>query len=535
MTEQENLKDIIKKEYLKCAMDPVHFAKKYCYITHPQRGRILFHLYPFQEEVLEAFKTNNNNIINKGRQLGISTLAALYTLHMMIFSSNKNILVIATKEKTAKNMVTKVRFMYDNLPSWLKGNQKPLEANKLSLKLANGSQVIAVAASGDAGRSEAVSWLVMDEAAFISNIDTIYTSIKPTLATGGGILALSSPNGIGNWFHKTCEKAELGTGSEDEEKFNYIELPWQVHPERDEKWERKERANMSDRDFAQEYACDFAGSAHTLVAKASLDFYENTYICDPLEKRFLGGDFWIWGYPDYNRNYMVVADVARGDGSDYSAFHVIDIEACEQVAEFNSQIGTREYGHMLVSVATEYNNALLVVENANIGWDVVQTILEREYVNTYYSPRSHGDMSMDKYLDKMESDNLVPGFSNTSRTRPLVISKMESYIKDNGFIFHSIRLLKQLRVFEWKNGKAQAKNGYNDDMVMAAGIGLFVRDTALKYTTAGSELAQAAVSGFSKSSYEEIYPTQNHSYISNNPFGQQMSHGYEDFKWLLGN
>ena len=129
-TPQVSIKDAIKKEYITSAQDVVYFMKKYCWIQHPQRGRIIFLLYLFQEKVMHLLQKNRYTIINKSRQLGMSTLVAAYALWLMVFHKDKNILVIATKQETAKNMVTKVRFMYDNLPSWLKGN-KPLESNKL--------------------------------------------------------------------------------------------------------------------------------------------------------------------------------------------------------------------------------------------------------------------------------------------------------------------------------------------------------------------------------------------------------------------
>lgn len=163
MENKPSLIDIIKKEKIECASNPVYFMKKYCMIQHPTRGRINFKLYPFQEKVLYQLKKNDYSIILKSRQLGISTLVAGFALHLMLFNQDKNILCIATKQETAKNMISKVQFMYNNLPGWLKGNKKPLESNKLSLKLANGSQIKATSATKDAGRSEAVSVLILDE------------------------------------------------------------------------------------------------------------------------------------------------------------------------------------------------------------------------------------------------------------------------------------------------------------------------------------------------------------------------------------
>jgi hypothetical protein len=185
-----------------------------------------------------------------------------------------------------------------------------------------------------------------------------------------------------------------------------------------------------------------------------------------------------------------------------------------------------------VSVASEYNNALLVVENANIGWDVINTIIERGYSNLYYSPRSYGDISMEKYLAKMESEQTVPGFTNSTKTRPLVISKMESYIRERTFTFHSKRLLEELRVFIWQNGKAQSQNGYNDDLVLSLGMGLFVRDTALKFSAQGLDMTRAAIMGMSSTVYPNKYPTHNPNF--QNPY--QMDDGMggtENITWLL--
>ena len=145
----QDLKQIIRDEYILCAKDPSHFMKKYCYIQNPIRGRVIFNLYPFQSKVLNLWKDNPYSVVLKSRQLGISTLAAGYSLWLMIFHKDKNVLCLATKQETAKNMVTKVKFMYDNLPSWLKVEAE--ENNKLTLRLSNGSQIKAVSAASDSG------------------------------------------------------------------------------------------------------------------------------------------------------------------------------------------------------------------------------------------------------------------------------------------------------------------------------------------------------------------------------------------------
>ncbi|MBC8428270.1 hypothetical protein H8D04_00160 [bacterium] len=189
MSNKPSIKEVIKAEYIKCAKDPVYFLKKYAVIQHPIEGKIPFSLYDFQDKTLEDFNNYNYNIILKARQLGISTLVAGYSLWMMTFQTDKNILVIATKQDTAKNLVTKIRVMHANLPNWVKSGCT--EDNKLSLKYSNGSQVKAISSGEDSGRSEALSLLILDEAAFIPKIDTIWTAAQSTLSTGGQCIALS--------------------------------------------------------------------------------------------------------------------------------------------------------------------------------------------------------------------------------------------------------------------------------------------------------------------------------------------------------
>lgn len=159
--DKADLKQIIRQEFAKCSMSSQYFLSKYSYIQHPIRGKTLFIPYKYQADALKEFQQNDYNIVLKGRQLGFSTLVAGYALWLMLFHKDKNILVIATKQDTAKNLVTKVRYMHANLPVWLRGTC--VEDNKLSMRFANGSQIKAVARSKDAGRSEALSLLILDE------------------------------------------------------------------------------------------------------------------------------------------------------------------------------------------------------------------------------------------------------------------------------------------------------------------------------------------------------------------------------------
>ncbi len=181
MSSNVDFKALIRNEYVKCSQDPAYFMRKYCYIQITNTGRGLFNLYPFQEQVLKLWQENKNSCVLKSRQLGISTLCSGYSLWLMIFHRDKKILCIATKEDVAKNMVNTVQFMYDNLPTWLKVDA--LEKNKLKLKLKNGSQIKASSAASDAGRSEAVSLLLMDECVVDDTNITIKNKVTGEIKT----------------------------------------------------------------------------------------------------------------------------------------------------------------------------------------------------------------------------------------------------------------------------------------------------------------------------------------------------------------
>jgi hypothetical protein len=531
MSTPKTLKEVIKEEYKKCLVDPIYFMKKYVKIQHPIRGTVNFDLYEFQEKTLTDLVDHDFNIILKSRQMGISTLTAAYSLWLMVFHKDKNVLCISINQETSKEIVTRVRFANDNLPSWLKVKEQ--EDNRLSLRLTNGSQIKAVSSAGTSGRSSALSLLIIDEAAFIDNIEEIWLSAQYTLSTGGRAIMLSTPNGVGNFFHQTWIKAEAK-----ENKFNTIRLPWYLHPERDQTWRDKQTELSGVKGAAQECDCDFSTTGNGIVDAATIDFYKQSKVKDPIEMRGLDHGYWIWEYPDYSRNYIVSADVARGDGADYSAFQVIDVESLTQVAEYKGQIGTKDYGNMLVSVATEYNNALLIVENANIGWAVLQQIIDRQYPNTFYSSADLQYVDVERQLtNKVNRDEkkMIPGFTNSQKTRPLLISKLENYFRERSVEVRSLRFLDELSVFIWDGNKVAAMKGYNDDLVMAMSIGLWVRDTALKLRQQSMDLNRSMLGGITRiGGSQNIYKAQSVS----SKEAWQMSVGKstdkkEDLTWLL--
>tara|TARA_B100001250_G_scaffold251580_1_gene216260 strand:- start:3532 stop:5130 length:1599 start_codon:yes stop_codon:yes gene_type:complete len=527
------LKQIIKREYLKCVEHPEHFMKKYCTIQHPKKGKMKFDLYDFQETCLKEFNKNRYNIILKSRQLGLSTLSAGYALWMMLFQNDKNILVIATGKDVAKNLVTKVRVMYDGLPSWLKTSTE--EVNKLSIRFTNGSQIKAIASNESAGRSEALSLLIIDEAAFIDKIGEIWTAAQQTLATGGDSIVLSTPNGVGNWFHKQWVGAEDGTN-----EFNYIKLHWTSHPERDQTWRDEQNKILGPSQAAQECDADFLTSGQSVVDPKILTWYKDNMVKAPVLEEGIDRNLWVWEQPDYTKEYIVVADVARGDGTDYSACQVFEIETMEQVAEYKGQLGTTDYGNFLIGLATKYNDAILVVENNNVGWATLQTIIDRGYKNLFYQSKDMQVVDVEHKINnryRSQDNSMVPGFSTTMKTKPLIIAKMEEYTREKLVTINSNRLLDELFVYIYKNSKTEAMEGYNDDLVMSYAIALWVRDTALRIQKDKNEQQWNTMNAFlDKNGNKDVavgFQKGKPGQPKDNPYEMEIGKDKEDLSWLL--
>lgn len=513
----------IKKEIIKAGKNPSYFLKNYAKISHPDRGMITFKTYDFQDDLLGKFRDHRFNVIVKARQLGISTIVAGYISWLLLFYREKNVLVMATKYNTASNMVKKVKYIINNVPDWLKIATVKTD-NKHSFELTNGSQIKAVATSEDAGRSEAVSLLVIDEAAHIDNMDTIWTAIYPTISTGGRCVALSSPNGIGNWFHKTFEDSQNG-----QNLFIPTNLPWSVHPEHDQEWFDNETKNLAKREIAQEYLCSFNASGETVIDPDDLQRIREN-ISEPKHKSWIDRNYHIWKPYNHQGKYIISADVARGDGLDYSVFHVLNASTMEQVAEYQGKVEPDQFVNLLNDAGKEYGHALLIVENNNIGFTVAQKLANMGYRNLYYSSKANHD-----YIESnmaYGNSSAVAGFTTSVKTRPLIIAKLDELIRNKVITINSARTLRELEKFIWSNGRPEAQKSYNDDLVLSLAIACWVRDTALINNVKDVEYTKALLESMGKTntrfnssingmnSYKEINDSANKKL-------------YHDYLWLI--
>jgi len=474
LTKQDILKEIVK-----CGKDPAYFIDTYAKITHKVHGLISFKTWDFQKQLLQDFNDYHFNIINKGRQLGASTLTSAYCAWLMLFHREKSIMVIGIQLKVAVNLLRKVKSIIKNLPDFFQQLAKVKDDNKQTFSLTNGSEIKAGSKALDIGRSEALSLLIIDEAAHIENLDEMWTAAGPTMAGGGRCIAISTPKGIGNWFYNKCKKAETG-----DNEFHLTTLMWYVHPERDKKWEIEERKKYSERQFAQEYECSFLASGETVIEPSALErIFKN--LKNPIIKCGPNANIWIWEKYNNSYTYLVTADVSRGDGNDFSTFHVINLETLEQVAEFKGKLEYEIFAKITYDIGIEYGNALVVIENNILGYEVAKKIVEMGYPNVFFSEKgTHEYVPQHMIAGK---DNVVPGFTTSSKTRPWIINKLEEYLRTSMIIVNSERTYSELTTFIYRNGKAEAQDGHNDDLIIPLAIACWLRDTALKEGIRGLE------------------------------------------------
>lgn len=517
-------KEEITREILRCGKDPAYFLDNYAKIVHQSKGLIPFRTYKFQKDLLNDFHDHRYNVILKSRQMGISTIVAGYAAWMLLFHKERNVLVMATKLNTAIEIVEKVKDIIDSVPEYIKISEITVN-NKTKLELSNGSRIQGVPTSKDAGRSQALSLLIIDEAAFVDDMDDLWTGLLPTISTGGRCIALSTPNGVGNWFHKTYVDSESGLNN-----FKPSKLPWHIHPEYTQEWFDNMTRNMSKRQIAQEFECNFNASGETVINPDDITQIKHNII-EPKYRTWIDRNYHIWKEYQSDGAYLISADVARGDGKDYSVFHVLDIKNMEQVAEYQGKVDLDNFAKLLFDAGREYGNCMLVVENNNVGFAVLTKLVEMRYPNLYYSTKSSHEF-VDS-LNAQYASNTVPGFTTTMKTRPLIVAKLEEFIRNKSIKINSQRMSHELDTFLWINGRPEAQKGYNDDLVMSMAIACWVRDTAIINNERNLEYSKAFLGAISKTG--NYLDTTVRGFQNEEKARRQQTamNIYKDFGWVI--
>lgn len=449
------------QEWLKCAQDPIYFAEKYIQIVHVDRGLIPIQLYDYQKEIITKLSNNRRVTVVTSRQAGKTTTAAAIILHYILFNDHKTVALLANKGDAAREILDRVKLSYESLPDWLQ--QGVVEWNKGSIELENGCKVIAAATSSSAIRGKSISLLYIDEAAFVENWDEFFASVFPTISSGETtkILFTSTPNGL-NHFYKTCMGAKDGSNG-----YQYVEVPWQMVPGRDEKWQQETLAAM-DFDlekFAQEFECAWLGSSGTLISGPAL---KSLVSRTPIAEH----DGLTQYYPcSGNHNYIIVADVSRGKGLDYSAFHVIDVTTMpyQQVCTYrNNMVTPLDYAGVIHRISKMYNSATILVETNDVGAQVVDCLhydFESEQIIYTENAGARGKRISSGF------GNAERGVRTTTTVKAIGCSMLKLLVEQHQLIINDHQTIFELSRFSRKGKSYEAEPGCNDDLAM--GLVLF--------------------------------------------------------------
>ena len=445
-------------EYLKCKADPVYFALKYIRIVSLDEGLIPFDMYDFQKDLIKNFHEQRFNIAKLPRQTGKSTTVVSYLLHYALFNDNIRIAILANKAETARELLQRLQLSYENLPKWLQ--QGVGSWNKGSLELENGSKVIAASTSSSAVRGNSFNIIFLDEFAFIPNhiAEQFFSSVYPTISSGKTtkVIIISTPNGM-NMFYKLWHDAERGKND-----YKPLEVHWSAVPGRDAKWKEETIRNTSERQFTQEFECEFLGSVDTLIAPSKL---RNMVYNDPIQRN-KGLDVYEEPKPDHQ--YLMTVDVARGTGKDYSAFVVFDITSFPYkiVAKYrNNEIKPMLFPNIIDRVGKAYNKSFILVEVNDIGEQVSSMLqFDLEYDNLLMcAMRGRAGQMVGQGFSGKKSQL---GIKMSKTVKQVGCSNLKTVIEDDKLLINDYDIISELTTFIQKNQTFVAEDGCHDDLAM---------------------------------------------------------------------
>lgn len=310
--------------------------------------------------------------------------------------------------------------------------------------------------------------------------------------TGGKAILISSPNGVGNLFHRIWDGAEKGTNN-----FKAIELPWTVHPERDQEWFEKQRsaiiAAQGERGVKQELLCQFNGSGDTFISGEVMDILESR-VEPPKFKHEKYHHAWIWKEPVPGHKYVISADIARGNAEDYSTFCIIDIDEEEVVSDYRNKIDPVKFAEVLSDLGNMYNQAIIAPELNSYGLLTAKELKDIGYQNLFYEKYQRNAHMTAREIPEDE----LPGIVTSAKNRSPFLAKFESVLMNGSIRIYSKRLVEELKTFVWRAGKAQAQKGYNDDLIMAYAIAVNLFENTGKQKYSEDELRMAMFLGMSR-------------------------------------
>ena len=444
-------------EYIRCQQNPLHFVSEHIKIVSLDEGLINFDVRDYQKDMIDRFHNERFVICKMARQSGKSTTILAYLLHYILFNENVSVAILANKKTTAMELLGRLQLAYEHMPKWLQ--QGILIWNKGNIELENGSKILASSTSGSAIRGGSFNIIFLDEFAFVpSNIsEEFFSSVYPTISSGKTtkVFIVSTPNGM-NLFYKLWTDAE-----EKQNDYSPISVHWSQVPDRDQAWKEKTIRNTSERQFQQEFECSFLGSSNTLISTEkllSLAYKTPVYQQGGLD---------VYQEPILGHTYVMVCDVARGVGLDYSAFSLFDVtkQPYRQVAKYRkNDISPMLYPNVIFTAAQKYNEAFVLVEVNDIGQQVADILYhDMEYENMMMVTM-HGRNG--QQIGGGFSKNVSMGIRTTKQVKRIGCATLKDMIERDNLIIEDFDTISELTTFIGKSTSWEADDGTHDDLVM---------------------------------------------------------------------
>ena len=464
------------EELLKC-MDPdegyLHFARSFAFIQHPVKGKLLFDPYEYQLSLMHSYHNFRFNINMMPRQTGKTTCASIYLAWYAMFKPDQTILVAAHKYTGAQEIMSRIRFVYETCPDHIRAGV--VSYNKQSIEFENGSRIVAQTTTGNTGRGMSISLLYCDEFAFVMpNIaEEFWTSISPTLATGGRAIITSTPNSDEDTFATIWKQAEDKFDSHGNEQelgtngFHSYVAEWHEHPDRDDKWKEEEIGRIGEEKFRREYGCEFLVFDETLINSLKLSVMEGN---SPLLN--MGQTRW-YKKPTNQYTYAIALDPSMGTGGDNAAIQVFELPSYEQVAEWqHNQTAIPGQVRVLADICKyieqctgNTNGIYWSVENNGIGEACLIVIND-------FGEENIPGLFVSEPMRKGHVRKFRKGFNTTHGTKITACSRLKTMIENDKMLVKSKPLISELKGYVATGSSFQAKSGMTDDLVSATLLAL---------------------------------------------------------------
>jgi len=460
------------EEFMKCA-DPItgpeYFMDNFFYIQHPTKGKMLYHPYDYQKRLIKTYHNYRYSISMMPRQTGKSTSAAGYLLWYAMFVPDSTILIAAHKYTGSQEIMQRIRYAYELCPDHIRAGV--ISYNKGNLDFENGSRIVSATTTENTGRGMSISLLYADEFAFVRPgiAKEFWTSISPTLATGGKAIITSTPNSDEDQFAliwKGANKCEDEFGNPTDlgiNGFKAYRSYWHEHPDRDETWALEQRAQLGEDRFRREMGCEFIINDETLIAPTKLIDLQGH------EPMYRTGQVRWFQRPREGRVYVVGLDPSLGTGGDPAAIQVFEANTTEQIAEWrHNRTPIPEQIRILADICKHINETVndpqsiyYSIENNTIGEAALISIAEygEENIDGYFlSDPNVGGSSGRRYRK---------GFNTSNKPKLAACNKLKTLIESGRMKVRSSALVSELKTFVAHGFSYAAKIGETDDLVMA--------------------------------------------------------------------